>query len=159
MIATARLAELILENEPVVYDKVTIRAKRVPVIVTDASRDGFGYMWTYNGRIVFGGGRWQGVTNDNMPELEAAAGCIAIESLIKFGYGTRGAQHFTDSMTIILAEKKGHSKCEMLNRFVGVIKANDITLKHVRSEENPVDGISRGVPISNADLIKLDNLC
>lgn len=156
---TARLAKLILENKPVIYDKVTIRVKRVPVIVTDASREGFGYMWTYNGRIVFGGGQWQGVTNDNMPELEAAAGCIAIESLNKFGYGTKGAQHFTDSMTIILAEKKGHSKCEMLNKFVGLVKVNEIALKHVRSEENPVDGLSRGVPISNADLIKLDNLC
>ena len=57
---TAELAQTVLNNEP--------------TLVTDASRDGFGHIWVHNGRIVFGCGKWNGPVEDNMPELEAAAG-------------------------------------------------------------------------------------
>ena len=127
--------------------------------MTDASKDGFGYMWAFNGRIVFGGMRWSRQVEDNMPELEATAICIALETLSKFGFRTKGATLYTDSMTAIHAEQKGHSKSLMLNRMVGITRTHNVILRHVRSEENPADGISRGCPVSEEDIRKLGNLC
>lgn len=156
---TAELAQTVLNNEPVYYRQSEDKVADPPTLVTDASRDGFGYIWVHNGRIVFGGGKWNGPVEDNMPELEAAAGIIAMETLEQYKFRIKDSNLFTDSMTAIQAEMRGHSTSPLLNKFIGLIKANRITTNHVRSEENPADGLSRGLGLSSRDLEKLEYLC
>ena len=160
---TVNLAHIILTNTPVkALDQLdsTRRPDDAPVIATDASHYGYGFIWAYRGRIIAGGGKWPQKVEDNMPELEATAIAIAIERLRQLNFRTSGANLHTDSLTVIQATLKGHStKCPAINVAITMIVEDQILLHHVASEDNPADNVSRGVQPTLQDIMKMDNLC
>ena len=157
---TKALAMTIHTNAPVTTIFRDNTRESGPVIATDASLSGYGYLWTHRGRVVAGSGVWPEEPEDNMPKLEGMAAAIAIKALEYHGYRVKGSTLHTDSETLIKACKRGHStKCPELNTTIAYVKELNIGLTHVPSEENPADGSSRGIPVSKLDLQKLDNLC
>ena len=157
---SATMATLMIRNEP-----VTVREKEIenhqsfPTIATDASRIGYGYIWSHKGKMVYGGGSWKSEQEDNMPKLEAAAISIALGSLAKFGYKVSRSTLLTDSLTFVNAYKKGHSLCEQINSTIGIVTQYHINTRHIRSENNPADNLSRGKPITRQDIGQMENLC
>ena len=157
-----QLARIGLENHEVPIDALMSdpRLNRKTIVITDASRVGFGIIIIKEMRLITYSGRWHHSV-DNMPLLEARALIMALAFAHSRNISLMGALWLTDSMTVLEACKSGHSKVCEINEAVRIFHEHDMLGKHIVSEANPADTMSKVGQggLSESDIKKLENLC
>ena len=119
---------------------------KIPVLVTDASRSGWGAMLFLDGKVTWVGAPW---SPDHFPEtaiiaeLEGLAVKLGLEDLLPDG----GFVHSViDNTTFAGGLKKRRSKNFFINKVIGSLapKYTVCSVTWIATDLNPADPISRG---------------